>query len=61
MSPNPLARELVAAIREVHKGHFYLTNDIRNQVATTSPHTTKSEREVLMLLLNGKTAKAIGA
>ena len=54
------ARELVAAIQEVHKGHFYLTDDIRNQVATTSPHITKREREVLMLLINGETAKAIG-
>jgi len=55
------ARELVAAIHEVHKGHFYLTDDIRNQVAITPPHITKREREVLMLLINGETAKAIGS
>jgi two-component system uhpT operon response regulator UhpA len=55
------ARELVNAINEVHNGHFYLTDDIRNQIAATPPHITKREREVLMLLLNGETAKAIGA
>lgn len=54
------AKELVAAIHEVHKGHFYLTDDIRNQVAITPPHITKREREVLMLLINGETAKSIG-
>jgi DNA-binding NarL/FixJ family response regulator len=54
------AKELVTAIHEVHKGHFYLTDDIRNQVAITPPHITKREREVLMLLINGETAKAIG-
>ncbi len=53
------ARELVLAIHQVHNGHFYLTDDIRNQVVTTSPHITKREREVLMLLINGETAKAI--
>ena len=55
------ARELVNAINEVHNGHFYLSDDIRNQIAATPPHITKREREVLMLLLNGETAKAIGA
>lgn len=55
------ARELVNAINEVHNGHFYLTDDIRNQIAVMPPHITKREREVLMLLLNGETAKAIGA
>jgi two-component system uhpT operon response regulator UhpA len=50
---------LVLAIHQVHNGHFYLTDDIRNQVVTTSPHITKREREVLMLLINGETAKAI--
>ncbi|WP_297800023.1 response regulator transcription factor [Arenimonas sp. GDDSR-1] len=54
------ARELVAAIHEVHKGHFYLTDDIRNQVAVSPPHITKREREVLLLLIGGETAKAIG-
>ena len=54
------AKELVAAIHEVHQGHFYLTDDIRNKVAITPPHITKREREVLMLLINGETAKAIG-
>lgn len=53
------ARELVLAIHQVHNGHFYLTDDIRNQVVTMSPHITKREREVLMLLINGETAKAI--
>ncbi len=53
------ARELVLAIHQVHNGHFYLTEDIRNQVVTMSPHITKREREVLMLLINGETAKAI--
>ena len=53
------ARELVAAIHEVQKGHFYLTDDIRNQVAITPPHITKREHEVLMLLISGETAKAI--
>ena len=55
------ARELVNAINEVHNGHFYLSDDVRNQIAATPPHITKREREVLMLLLNGETAKAIGA
>jgi len=55
------ARELVNAINEVHNGHFYLTDDIRNQITVMPPHITKREREVLMLLLNGETAKAIGA
>mgnify|MGYP000211925137 FL=1 len=55
------ARELVNAINEVHNGHFYLSDDIRNQIAVRPPHITKREREVLMLLLNGETAKAIGA
>ena len=55
------ARELVNAINEVHNGHFYLSDDIRNQIAATPPHITKREREVLMLLLNGETAKGIGA
>ncbi len=55
------ARELVNAINEVYNGHFYLSDDIRNQIAATPPHITKREREVLMLLLNGETAKAIGA
>lgn len=53
------ARELVLAIHQVHNGHFYLTDDIRNQVVTMSPHITKREREVLMLLIIGETAKAI--
>jgi len=53
------ARELVAAIHEVHKGNFYLSDEIRNQVVATSPHITKREHEVLMLLINGETAKAI--
>ena len=55
------ARELVNAINEVHNGHFYLSDDIRNQIAATPPHITKREREVLMLLLKGETAKTIGA
>lgn len=55
------ARELVNAINEVYNGHFYLSDDIRNQIAATPPHITKREQEVLMLLLNGETAKAIGA
>ena len=54
------ARELVTAIHEVYNGHFYLTDDIHNQVAVTPPHITKREREVLLLLLKGETAKAIG-
>lgn len=54
------ARELVTAIHKVYNGHFYLTDDIRNQVAVTPPHITKREREVLMLLISGETAKAIG-
>ena len=55
------ARALVNAINEVYNGHFYLSDDIRNQIAATPPHITKREREVLMFLLNGETAKAIGA
>jgi two-component system uhpT operon response regulator UhpA len=54
------AGELVLAIHQVHQGHFYLSDDIRNQVAITPPHITRREREVLMLLINGETAKAIG-
>lgn len=54
------AQELVNAIHEVHQGRFYLTDDIRDQVGTIPPHITKREREVLMLLINGETAKAIG-
>lgn len=55
------ARELVVAIREVHKGRFYLTDDIQSLIASVPPHITKREREVMMLLLDGETAKAIGA
>lgn len=60
VSKSRSARELVTAIQAVHQGHFYLSEDIRDQVVITPPHITKREHEVLRLLRAGKTAKVIG-